>query len=93
LQEFVDELSRLPLAYQPGTRWHYSAAINVIARLIEVISGQALQHFLSQRLFAPLGMTDTGFSVPAGKRGRLATMVGHPDIIDHTLGQIGRISV
>jgi CubicO group peptidase (beta-lactamase class C family) len=80
LGEMVYELARMPLAYQPGTRWHYSMSIDVIGHLTEVISGRPLQDFLKERIFAPLGMTDTGFSVPPERRDRLATMYGHPDI-------------
>ena len=87
LEVMINELARLPLAYQPGTRWHYSVAIDVIAYLIEVISGQPLQHFLKERLFVPLGMTDTGFCVPAENCHRIATMYGHPDIATNTLSQ------
>jgi CubicO group peptidase (beta-lactamase class C family) len=85
LEAMIGELARLPLAYQPGTKWHYSMGIDVIAHLIEVISGQPLQQFLHERLFAPLGMVDTGFAVPAEKHARLATMYGHPDIATNTL--------
>src|SRR5262249_41259568 len=53
LQEIIDELGRLPLAYQPGTKWRYSMSIDVIAHLIEVISGRPLQEFLQERLFGP----------------------------------------
>jgi CubicO group peptidase (beta-lactamase class C family) len=88
LEAMIGELARLPLAYQPGTKWHYSLAIDVLAHLIEVISGQPLQHFLSERLFGPLGMTDTGFSVPPEKRERIATMYGHPDIAINTFSSI-----
>jgi CubicO group peptidase (beta-lactamase class C family) len=80
LEATIGELARLPLAYQPGTRWHYSMGIDVAAHLVEVLSGQPLQHFLRERLFAPLGMRDTGFSVPAERRDRIATMYGLPDI-------------
>ncbi len=88
LEAMIGELSRLPLAYQPGTKWHYSMAIDVIAHLIEIISGQPLQDVLQERLFAPLGMTDTGFSVPPHAHHRIATMYGHPDIATHTFSQI-----
>jgi CubicO group peptidase (beta-lactamase class C family) len=88
LEATISELARLPLAYQPGTRWHYSMAIDVIAHLIEAISGQPLQHFLSERLFAPLGMTDTGFSVPPDKHDRIATMYGLPDIATNSVSRI-----
>ena len=88
LEAMIGELARLPLAYQPGTKWHYSMSIDVIAHLIEVISGQPLQDFLNERLFAPLDMTDTRFSVPPEKRDRIATMYGHPDIATTTLSRI-----
>jgi len=88
LGQIIGELVRLPLAYQPGTRWHYSLGIDVVAHLIEVISGQPLQHFLRERLFGPLGMHDTGFSVPPEKQARIATMYGYPDIATHTMSQI-----
>lgn len=88
LEAMIGELARLPLAYQPGTKWHYSMSIDVIAHLIEVISGRPLQDFLQERLFAPLGMTDTGFSVPPHAHQRIATMYGHPDIATHTFSHI-----
>ena len=88
LEAMVDLLAQIPLAYQPGTRWHYSLSIDVIARLIEVISGQSLQEFMNERLFAPLGMSDTGFSVPAYKRNHIAVMYGLPDVTAHTFSQI-----
>ena len=88
LEAMIGELARLPLAFQPGTKWHYSMAIDVLAHLIEVISGQPLADFLNERLFAPLGMTDTGFSVPPDKRDRIATMYGHPDIAVNTFSRI-----
>ena len=81
LEQFVDEVATIPLAFPPGTQWHYSVGIDVAARLIEVISGQVLGEFLSERLFGPLGMTDTGFGVPESERGRLAAMYGLPDIV------------
>jgi CubicO group peptidase (beta-lactamase class C family) len=80
LEELVNELTRLPLAYQPGSRWHYSLGIDVAAHLIEVISGQSLSQFLKERLFNPLGMVDTDFHVPPEKQDRIATMYGLPDL-------------
>jgi len=88
LEAMIGELSRLPLAFQPGTKWHYSMGIDVVAHLIEVISGQPLQDFLQERIFGPLGMTDTGFSVPPHARHRIAAMYGHPDLATHTFSQI-----
>jgi CubicO group peptidase (beta-lactamase class C family) len=88
LEAVVAELARLPLAYQPGSKWHYSMSIDVIAHLIEVISGKPLPEFLQERLFGPLGMVDTAFSVPAENRHRIATMYGHPDISLNTVNDI-----
>jgi CubicO group peptidase (beta-lactamase class C family) len=81
LAEAIDDLARYPLAYQPGSRWHYSIGIDVAARLIEVISGQTCADFLNERLFGPLGMSDTGYSVPAKKRDRIPEMYGRPDLV------------
>ena len=81
LEAAIDDLARLPLAFQPGSRWRYSVGIDVAARVIEVISGRPLGVFLSERLFEPFGMADTGFGVPLEKRGRVAAMYGRPDVI------------
>jgi CubicO group peptidase (beta-lactamase class C family) len=75
----IDRLARLPLAYQPGTRWYYSFAIDVVGHLVEVISGRLLQDFLHERLFKPLGMVDTAFRVPPEKRSRLTAIYVHPE--------------
>jgi CubicO group peptidase (beta-lactamase class C family) len=79
LEAAIDDLARLPLAFQPGSRWRYSVGIDVVARVIEVISGRPLGAFLRERVFEPLGMADTAFGVPPEKRGRLAAMYGRPD--------------
>lgn len=70
---FVDRLAKLPLAYQPGTTWDYSYSIDVLGRVVEVVSGQPLYQFEKENLLDPLGMTDTAFGVedPA-KQGRIA---------------------
>jgi CubicO group peptidase (beta-lactamase class C family) len=81
LEAAIDDLARFPLAFQPGSRWRYSVGIDVAARVIEVISGVPLGVFLRERLFEPLGMTDTAFGVPPEKRDRVAAMYGRPDII------------
>jgi CubicO group peptidase (beta-lactamase class C family) len=88
LEGMIGELARLPLAYQPGTKWHYSVGIDVVAHLIEVISGRPLQQFLNERLFAPLDMTDTGFSVPPEQSHRLAAMYGLPDIATSSFSRL-----
>lgn len=72
LEEEVRRLSAIPLRYQPGAKWEYSIAPDVEARLVEVLSGMPFDDFLQTRIFGPLGMRDTGFSVPAGSVGRLA---------------------
>ncbi len=82
LEAAIDDLARFPLAFQPGSKWRYSVGIDVVGRLIEVISGRPLGAFLRERLFEPLGMADTAFGVPPEKRNRLAAMYGRPDIFD-----------
>ena len=81
LEAAIDDLARFPLAFQPGSSWRYSVGIDVAARVIEVISGRPLGVFLRERLFEPLGMTDTAFGVPPEKRSRVAAMYGRPDVI------------
>jgi CubicO group peptidase (beta-lactamase class C family) len=70
--EQVQRLSKIPLIHQPGTTWEYSLASDVLGRVVEAASGKRLGDFLSERLFLPLKMTDTGFFVPVEKIGRLA---------------------
>jgi CubicO group peptidase (beta-lactamase class C family) len=71
-EEQVAALGSVPLLHQPGTVWEYSRSTDVLGRLVEVISGQTLGAFLSERVLAPLGMTDAGFSVPAKDHSRIA---------------------
>ncbi len=71
--EWLRRLGELPLAYQPGERWLYNTGSDVLGVLIARASGQRFDEFLRERVFAPLGMADTGFSVPAGALGRLPT--------------------
>jgi CubicO group peptidase (beta-lactamase class C family) len=68
--------AELPLAFQPGTEWNYSVATDVLGRLVEVISGQSLDVFFAERIFKPLGMTDTGFGCPPEQHARLAALYG-----------------
>lgn len=74
LAEFVTELCKRPLLGHPGETWRYSASTDVLGRLVEVVSGRAFDEFLQDRIFAPLGMTDTAFWVPPEKADRLAWM-------------------
>ena len=74
LAEFVQRLVKLPLISQPGERWYYSAATDVVGFLIELIANMSLAEFFEQEIFKPLGMLDTGFIVPENKVDRLATL-------------------
>ncbi|MGH9643902.1 MAG: serine hydrolase domain-containing protein, partial [Terriglobales bacterium] len=74
LQEFIDKLSQIPLAYQPGTQWVYSASMDIQGYIIEKLSGQSLPDFMQEHIFKPLGMKDTGFHVPAEKLDRFVTI-------------------
>jgi CubicO group peptidase (beta-lactamase class C family) len=72
LRDMVDQLASLPLEFSPGTRWGYSVATDVLGHLIELLSGQRFDDYLRTQIFEPLGMTDTGFTVPADKVSRFA---------------------
>ena len=85
LEWMVDHLLNFPLAYQPGTRWHYSVSTDVCARLVEIISGQSIDRFLQQRIFDPLGMEDTGYHVPPQELSRLAELYCIADWFDPNL--------
>jgi CubicO group peptidase (beta-lactamase class C family) len=67
-----DRLAALPLAFVPGTRWNYSSGIDVLGRVIEVVSGKSLEQFFIHEIFNPLGMDETRFSVPTAARDRFA---------------------
>ncbi|GAA2755145.1 serine hydrolase domain-containing protein [Actinopolymorpha rutila] len=71
--EWIRRFGTLPLMHQPGERWMYNTGSDVLGVLIERASGQSLETFCRRRIFEPLGMRDTAFSVPAGKLGRFAT--------------------
>ena len=77
LAELVKRLARLPLKRQPGTMFEYGYSTDVLARIIEVVSGQRLDAYLKERILGPLGMNDTGFAVPEDKKGRLAKVYEH----------------
>jgi CubicO group peptidase (beta-lactamase class C family) len=79
LAELCDQLAELPLLYQPGAEWAYSMSIDVLGRVLEVITGQPLDEVLRTRVLDPLGMVDTAFHVPEADAGRLAALYGaHP---------------
>ena len=78
--EFSETLAAMPLFHQPGSRWAYSRATDVLGRLIEVITGQTLGAYLSEAIFKPLGMVDTAFAVPSQDHARIAEPFAHdPD--------------
>ena len=91
LEAAIDDLARFPLDFQPGSRWRYSVGIDVVARVVEVISGRPLGAFLGERLFEPLGMTDTAFGVAPENRHRLAAMYGRPDVFDPGVTMTGEL--
>jgi CubicO group peptidase (beta-lactamase class C family) len=72
LAEMVTKISKIPLAHQPGEVWEYSAAVDVLGRVIEVVSGMDLDRFIEERVTRPLGMASTGFYVREADRDRLA---------------------
>lgn len=84
LQDLTAKLGRVPLAYDPTTRWHYSVSTDVLGRVVEVAAGRPLDEFFADRIFKPLDMTDTGFFVPADKLARFAANHG-TDAKDKTL--------
>jgi CubicO group peptidase (beta-lactamase class C family) len=71
LDSFVAALGKLPLEFSPGTSWNYSVSTDVLGAVVQRVSGMPLQDFFEQRIFKPLGMNDTGFTVPADKLDRL----------------------
>ena len=76
LQGMIDRLAELPLAYEPGTRWQYSIAVDIQGYLVEKLSGKRFDEFLRERVFAPLGMKDTDFAVAPASRERVAVIHG-----------------
>jgi CubicO group peptidase (beta-lactamase class C family) len=71
-EQFVSNLSKMALKFNPGDRWEYSVAVDVQGRLIEVLTGKKLGEAVAERVLQPLGMVDTGFQVPADKVARAA---------------------
>lgn len=71
LEDFVNALANVPLEFDPGDAWNYSVSTDVLGYLVQVVSGMPFETFLRTRIFEPLGMIDTGFSVPEGQQHRL----------------------
>ncbi|MBV8957705.1 MAG: beta-lactamase family protein [Actinobacteria bacterium] len=74
LAECCDRWARIPLLFQPGTEWNYGVNTDVLGRLVEVCSGQTLDQFFQERIFEPLGMTDSAFAVDESRLDRLAAL-------------------
>lgn len=74
IRETVAKMAALPASAQPGGQWIYGYSIDILGAVVEAASGMPLDRFLSERVFAPLGMSDTSFYLPRAKRDRLATV-------------------
>lgn len=74
LEQLADKLAQIPLYFQPGHAWRYGLSSDVLARVVEIVSGETFGDFLQKNIFAPLGMRDTGFSAAPEQCHRLATM-------------------
>jgi len=84
LTDFADAVARLPLYFSPGDRWQYGVGLEVLGRVIEVVSGKPFDVYLKEELFAPLRMTETGFVFPEGTGDRIATLYDRAGL-DHPL--------
>ncbi|WP_340316103.1 serine hydrolase domain-containing protein [Rhizorhabdus argentea] len=78
-EEYLGRLAKVPLAFEPGAGWRYSVAMDVQGIIVERLSGMRLRDFMRERIFAPLGMGDTDFFVPAAKRDRFAALYALAD--------------
>ena len=78
-RDFVRKLGQIPLKSQPGSQWEYSVSVDVQGYLVEVLSGQKFGEFLDERIFAPLNMLDTAFSVPEEKLNRFSQMYAYSE--------------
>jgi CubicO group peptidase (beta-lactamase class C family) len=85
LNALMTKLPKLPLLYQPGEQWVYSVAHDVQAALVEKLSGQKFDQYVQQRIFTPLGMTDSMFKIPADKKPRVPGL--------YTTGRDGKLAV
>ena len=93
LAEVVERLLTIPLLCEPGSGWHYGVSSDVLGRLVEVVAGQPFADFLGERIFEPLCLRDTGFSVPGEKAGRLAALYARTEDDGMTLLESPRESV
>jgi CubicO group peptidase (beta-lactamase class C family) len=91
LESLVERIAELPLADQPGTRWRYSFSTDILARLVEVWSGEQFSAFLKRRILDPLGMLDTDFFVPEEKRDRFTVMYAPTDLMEPMQGGLVKV--
>ena len=84
LTDMMDKLAKLPLLYQPGEQWVYSVAHDVQAALVEKLSGQTFDAFVRQRIFTPLGMSESMFKIPPDKKTRVPGL--------YTVGRDGKLA-
>lgn len=76
LDDMLARVASIPLAYQPGAKWSYSVSLDIVGKLVERLSGKDLRTYFMERIFEPLGMVDTDFSVPKENSGRLSKLYG-----------------
>jgi CubicO group peptidase (beta-lactamase class C family) len=76
LAAFADRLADMPLVYEPGTKWSYSVGLDVLGRVIEIVSGQPFDRYVTERILGPCGMASSGFRVAPGQGARLTTNYG-----------------
>jgi CubicO group peptidase (beta-lactamase class C family) len=95
-EDFLALLGKAPLLFQPGTAWEYGVSTDILGFIIEAISGKRLGDFLSERLWQPLGMADTGFELTDQTRDRYARalpkdpLTGEPLIVHHATGKVSK---
>jgi CubicO group peptidase (beta-lactamase class C family) len=70
LDDFTEKIAALPLKFEPGTKWHYSIAVDLTGLIVERLSGKSLEDYFQDHIFNPLGMKDTFFEVPKNKSDR-----------------------
>jgi len=76
LAAFADKLAEMPLVYEPGSKWSYSVSLDLLGRVIEVVSGRPFDAFLMERIIGPCGMASSGFQVAAANKDRLTSNYG-----------------
>lgn len=95
-EEFLVQLGKAPLLFQPGSTWEYGLSTDILGFIIEAVSGQRLGAFLSERLWQPLGMADTGFELTDHTRERYARslpkdpLTGDPLVVHHATGKLSK---